>query len=189
MPNSLGPHGLYSPWNSLGQNTAMRSCSLLQGIFPTQGLNPGLPHCRWVLYKYFSGMQCKYRYLDIHKIYRNELQIIRPSSKNTSSQTSSKNTHLYYKKIQTILTQNHICYLETTVNTFHLTYSLFMCSVQLLSRVQLFANPWTTARQASLSITNSRSPPKPMFIESVIASIKILHLSVIYILEIRLSPT
>ena len=28
----------------------MGSCSLLQGIFPTQGLNPGLPHCRWVLY-------------------------------------------------------------------------------------------------------------------------------------------
>ena len=33
-------------------------------------------------------------------------------------------------------------------------------SVQLLSRVRLFATPWTSARQASLSITNSRSPPK-----------------------------
>ena len=40
-------------------------------------------------------------------------------------------------------------------------------SVQLLSRVWLFVTPWTTARQASLSITNSRSPPKPMSIESV----------------------
>ena len=39
--------------------------------------------------------------------------------------------------------------------------------VQSLSRVQLFATPWTAARQASLSITNSRSPPKPMSIESV----------------------
>ena len=39
-------------------------------------------------------------------------------------------------------------------------------SVQSLSRVILFATPWTTARQASLSITNSRSPPKPMSIES-----------------------
>ena len=37
-------------------------------------------------------------------------------------------------------------------------------SVQLLSHVQLFATPWTAARQASLSITNSRSPPKPMSI-------------------------
>jgi len=43
-------------------------------------------------------------------------------------------------------------------------------SVQSPSRVQLFATPWTAARQASLSITNSRSPPKPMYIESVMPS-------------------
>ena len=43
-------------------------------------------------------------------------------------------------------------------------------SVQLLSCVQLFATPWTTAHQASLSITNSWSPPKPMSIESVMPS-------------------
>ena len=43
-------------------------------------------------------------------------------------------------------------------------------SVQLLSCVQLFVTPWTAARQASLSITNSRSPPKPMSIESVMPS-------------------
>ena len=43
-------------------------------------------------------------------------------------------------------------------------------SVQLLSRVRLFATPWTAARQASLSITNSRSPPKPMSIESLMPS-------------------
>ena len=42
---------LYSPWNSPGQNTRVGSCSLLQGIFPTQGSNPGLPHCRWILYQ------------------------------------------------------------------------------------------------------------------------------------------
>ena len=46
----------------------------------------------------------------------------------------------------------------------------FDCSVQLLSRVWLFATPWTAARQASLSITNSRSPSKPMSIESVMSS-------------------
>ena len=43
-------------------------------------------------------------------------------------------------------------------------------SIQLLSCVQLFATSWTTARQASLSITNSWSPPKPMSIESVMPS-------------------
>ena len=40
-----------SPWNSPGQNTRVGSLSLLQRIFPTQGLNPGLPHCRWILYQ------------------------------------------------------------------------------------------------------------------------------------------
>ena len=43
-------------------------------------------------------------------------------------------------------------------------------SVQSLSHIQLFVNSWTTACQASLSITNSRSPPKPMSIESVMPS-------------------
>ena len=37
MSNSLRPHGLYSPWNSPGQNSGMGSLFLLQGIFPTQG--------------------------------------------------------------------------------------------------------------------------------------------------------
>ena len=50
VSDSLPPHGLHSPWNSSGQNTGVGSLSLLQGIFPTQGSNPGLPHCRWILY-------------------------------------------------------------------------------------------------------------------------------------------
>ena len=42
---------LFATRNSPGQNTAVGNCSLLQGIFPTQGSNPGLPHCRWILYQ------------------------------------------------------------------------------------------------------------------------------------------
>jgi len=37
--------------NSPGQNTGVGSLSLLQGIFPAQGSNSGLPHCRWILYQ------------------------------------------------------------------------------------------------------------------------------------------
>ena len=48
--DSLQAHGLYIPWNSLGQNTGVDNLSLHQGIFLTQGLNPGLPHCRQTLY-------------------------------------------------------------------------------------------------------------------------------------------
>ena len=43
-------------------------------------------------------------------------------------------------------------------------------SVQTLNHVRLFATPWTTAPQASLSITNSQNPPKPMSIELVMPS-------------------
>ena len=51
VSDSLWPCGLYSPWNSPGQNTGVGSLSLLQGIFLTQGSNPGLPPCRWILYQ------------------------------------------------------------------------------------------------------------------------------------------
>ena len=42
---------LSSPWNSPGQNTGVGSHSILQGTFPTQGLNPGLLYCRQILYQ------------------------------------------------------------------------------------------------------------------------------------------
>ena len=51
MSNSLRPQGLYSPWNSPGQNTEVGSHSLLQGIFPIQESNQGFLHCRWILYQ------------------------------------------------------------------------------------------------------------------------------------------
>ena len=50
VSGSLWPHGLYSPWNSPGQNTGVASLSLLLWIFPTQGLNPGLLYCRQTPY-------------------------------------------------------------------------------------------------------------------------------------------
>ena len=45
------PWTLYSLWNSPGQNTGVGSLPLLQGIFLTQGLNPGLLHCRQIFYQ------------------------------------------------------------------------------------------------------------------------------------------
>ena len=51
VSDSLQPHGLYSPWNSPGQNTGVGYLFLLQRIFPTQGSNPGLLHCRQILYQ------------------------------------------------------------------------------------------------------------------------------------------
>ena len=70
MSNSFQPHGLYSSWNSPDQNTGVGSLSLLQGIFPTQGLNLGLPHCRWILY------QLSYHSVD--KLKKKSLQLYGP---------------------------------------------------------------------------------------------------------------
>ena len=51
MSDSLGPHRLYSSWNSPGQNTGVGSLSLLQWIFLSQVSNWGLLHCRRILYQ------------------------------------------------------------------------------------------------------------------------------------------
>ena len=59
VSNSMWPNGLYSPWNSPGRNTGMGSHLLLQEIFPTLGLNPGLPHCSRILYQ-LPGSQDKW---------------------------------------------------------------------------------------------------------------------------------
>ena len=76
MSNSVQPHGLYSPWNSLGQNTGGGSCfllqgySFLQGIFPTQELSPGLLHYRQILHHLshqespLRGGYCNSHYVD-----------------------------------------------------------------------------------------------------------------------------
>ena len=49
QPHELQPIRLLCPWNSPGKNTRVGSRSLLQGIFPIQGLNPGLLHYRHIL--------------------------------------------------------------------------------------------------------------------------------------------
>ena len=56
MSNSLQPHGLYptrllGPWDLPGKHTGVGCHFLLQGIFPTQGSNPGFPHYRQTLYR------------------------------------------------------------------------------------------------------------------------------------------
>ena len=66
VSDCLRPHGLYSPLNSPGQNIGMGSLSLLQGIFPIQGSNTGLPHCRQILFQ-LSHREAQFRY-DLNQI-------------------------------------------------------------------------------------------------------------------------
>ena len=67
--DSLRPHGLYTPCNSPGQNTEVGSLSFLQGIFPTQGLNPGLPHCKRILYQLSYQGSSAYIHRNIRKYF------------------------------------------------------------------------------------------------------------------------
>ena len=50
-PINYGLQGSSVHGDSPGKNTGVGCHALLQGIFLTQGLNPGLPHCRWILYR------------------------------------------------------------------------------------------------------------------------------------------
>ena len=75
--------------------------------------------------------------------------------------------------------KNHVyffCSCNPQISVKCLTLEQFS-SVQLLSHIRLFATPWTAARQASLSITNSQSLPKLMSIESVMPSIHLILFS------------
>ena len=49
-PMDCSPPGPLCPWDSPGKNTGVGCHALLQEIFPTPGWNPGLPHCRQILY-------------------------------------------------------------------------------------------------------------------------------------------
>ena len=68
VSNSLQPHGLYSPWNSPGQNTGVGSLSLLQWIFPTQESNQALLHCGQILYQVIY-QEIPYIYITITLLY------------------------------------------------------------------------------------------------------------------------
>ena len=95
MSDSLRPHGLYSPWNSPGQNTVVESLSFLQQIFLIQESNRGLLHCRQILYQ----LSYQGRLTHTHR----------------SNQEKSKNRIETFRKpgdLYILLCCSFICYLE-----------------------------------------------------------------------------
>ena len=72
VPDSLWPHGLYSPWNSPGQDTGVGNLSLLQWIILTQESNWGLLHCRQILYQLSyqgSPASLKFKFLNFCSVF------------------------------------------------------------------------------------------------------------------------
>ena len=108
VSDSLRPYGLYNPWNSPGQNTGVGSFFLLQGIFPTQGLNPGLLHCRQILY------QLRHREAQFVEVTRNlivvQLLCLTPwtaAHQSPLSSTVSQNL-LKFMSIESGMLSNHL---------------------------------------------------------------------------------
>ena len=102
MSDSFWFHGLYSPWNSKGQNPAVGSLSVLQGIFPTQGSNPRLPHCRQILYQLsdkespFFSMIMWFFFLSLFAVdYMDLFQILNQSYTSKMSPTWSQCINLF----------------------------------------------------------------------------------------------
>ena len=120
------------PWmsgNSPGNPTGVGSRPLLQGIFPTQGLNLGLLHCRPTIYH----LSHQGTVLPLSQA------LAEPRDFDFSFMISSEFIE-WKKKKWFVLKQ--LYFGDRRIS-----------SVQSLSRVQLFATPWTAAHQASLSIT------------------------------------
>ena len=146
VSDSLQPHGLYSPWNSPGQNTGVGS--LLQGIFPTQGSNPGVSHCRWIFYQ--LSHQGSPRIL--------EWVAYPVSSVSSWLALQADSLPLSYQGSPVTAPLNYFFWHAVVV-------------VQSLSHVWLFVTLWAVAHQASLFVTISQSLLKFMSIESVTLTI------------------
>ena len=154
-PTLLWPHGLHSPrhlcpWDSPGKNTGVGCHALFQGLFPNQGLDLGLLHCGQILYHLrHLGSLCK---------------------------ATQKQIKISYKAPQRKV--SWVISVDTSAMDFALISGSpvkgpcwgTVSSVQSLSHVRLFPTPWTAARQASLSITNTQSLLKLISIESDIPS-------------------
>ena len=133
MSSYLPPHGLYPtrllcPWNSPGKNTQVGCYFLLKGIFLTQGLNPGLLHCRQILYhlSYQRGFDRNWQ-LTLY-------------SMNDENQWVVK-VILFFQLC--ILYKQHVL----------LVYACFCaCVLSHFSHVGVFATLWTVTSQAPLSM-------------------------------------
>ena len=147
------PYGLYSPWNSPGQNTGVGSLSLPQRIFLTQGSNPGLSHCRQILYQ------------QSHKGSPRILEWVAYPFSSGSSWPRNRTRipciagrFLYRLSYdigwidESTLTGNH---LVIHLRTLLVLYVVCM-RVSVVGHVQLLATWWTAACQAPLSMGFSR---------------------------------
>ena len=110
------------PWNSPGQNTGVGSLSLLQGIFSTQGSNPGLLHCRWILLT--AELQGKPKNTGVGSLYL--LQWIIPTQESNPGSPALPNslpTELSGKPQSWVMYSHFSCNAHFLTSTNHTTKS------------------------------------------------------------------
>ena len=149
--NSLKFQGLYLHFPPFTLKINWLNHSLLQGIFLTQGSNLGLLYCRQILY-HLSHQGSPYNLLCLVK----EVLTFLPSKANFQASQGSGFTCTWLSWPFMLLTWV-LFFLGLNLSVLKRLVPYQFSSVQSLSRIRLFATPWTAARQASLSITNSRS--------------------------------
>ena len=196
VSDSLQSHGwqparLLCPWDSPGKNTGVGCHALIQGIFPAQGSNSGLPRCRqihqgsqrileYVAYPFFRGLPIPGIKPGSPALQSDCLPAEQPGQPTYICIYIYTHIHIYvcmYMKplcicvYICIYTYMNVCICIFVCSCTHThTHTHIYISDQSLSRVRLFATPWIAACQASLSITNSQSSLRLMSIESVMPS-------------------
>ena len=125
MSNSLQPHGLWHsrllcPWDFAGKNTGVGCHFLLQGIFPTQGLNLGLHHCRQIPYclshqgsskKMWTSILHPHRDEFCHNPSEQEIDYpLQPPEGNTACQHFTFSLVRSYERLQNWKIKNMCCF-------------------------------------------------------------------------------
>ena len=136
-PHGLQPARLLCPWNSPGKNIGVGCHALLQGIFPTQGSNPGLPHCS----RFFTSWATR----EIHIRKKRTLK----------SQVTWDPAWIWTITSVFCLqaSWSHLIFSSLFRNVSTCFPKCLVClHAQLLSHVRLFGTPETVAHQAPLDM-------------------------------------
>ena len=159
VSNSLWPPGLYSPWKSPSQNTGVGSLSILQGIFPIQGSNPGLLYYRRILYQ-LSHKRSPWQHYTEHislnttthilitlhsqSFFYAEVTLLALSSPSLTLPPPLARTSFFLLFGETVIGQHSLWLSLVNSGSCRGIPLVFVCG--LVARlVQLFATPWTVA--------------------------------------------
>ena len=149
--HGLWPNRLLHPWDFPGKNTGVGCHFLLQEIFPTQGLNPGLPCCKQTLYHLVHQAS-------LHQ--RVGVQFLRCYTTLSFSSITvsvflfgicSQRTKIFIIKSWDLLQGQQVNLWSAEIVLWNCSLIVMKIVAQSLSHVQLFASPWTAACQDSLS--------------------------------------